>query len=81
MSFASFEYYLNHIGSENVLDALRVAIGAVKQNIEYYEGTHGPMVGVRQLIESIELGFGESISFFVTEAQYQKAVREQANKK
>lgn len=60
MSYASFDYYLNHIGSDNGLDALKIAIGAVKQNIEYYESTHGRMDGVRRLIESIEIGFGES---------------------
>jgi len=81
MSFASFKYYLNHIGSDNGLDALKVAIGTVKQNIEYYETSHSRMVGVRQLIESIEQGLGEPLSIFVTEAQYQKAVREQAETK
>ena len=61
MSYEAFEYYLNHIGNENGQDVLKVAIGAVNENIRYYEKTHGRMTKVRRLIELIERGLGESM--------------------
>ena len=80
MSYKAFEYFLNHIETENGAEALKVAIEAVKQNVKYYETKNGRMVGVRNLIESIELRLEESISTInIIRSQFKISIRENNN--
>ena len=80
MSCKALEYFLNHIESDKGEEALKVAIEAVKQHVTYYETKHGRLVGVSNLIKSIELRLEDSISTIkIIRSQFKISIRENNN--